>query len=208
MIEHFESSTKIVRTRMTEFAEDLRHYCRNPKCRMKLKAPVANVREAFCTRGCFNSFYLHRCLVCEGSLERKNETQKVCKKAKCRRVWQAQSGGFGRYLTSGPSAAGEDLKTPIKSGFKSALGSDRRWRIVAGELAPPEFRGATVPDGPNCQWAGGSFEHLERRNRAVVEAHFDRLDAAAVADDFRVIDDGNIPPCPVRTAESEDAGDA
>jgi hypothetical protein len=27
---------------MTDFAQDLRHRCRNPKCRMKLKDPVAN----------------------------------------------------------------------------------------------------------------------------------------------------------------------
>ena len=39
-----------------------RVYCRNPKCRSKLKAPTDNYREAFCTRGCHSSFYLHRCL--------------------------------------------------------------------------------------------------------------------------------------------------
>jgi hypothetical protein len=43
----------------------LRHRCRNLHCRMKLKAPVENERHAFCCRGCFNSFYRSRCLVCE-----------------------------------------------------------------------------------------------------------------------------------------------
>ena len=35
---------------MTDFAQELRHRCRNPRCRSKLPAPVANAREAFCTR--------------------------------------------------------------------------------------------------------------------------------------------------------------
>ena len=40
----------------------LRHYCRNPRCRSKLKQPVENPRRAFCTRGCHSSFYHSRCL--------------------------------------------------------------------------------------------------------------------------------------------------
>ena len=35
---------------MTEFATEVRHYCRNPKCRSKLPKPVSNEREAFCAR--------------------------------------------------------------------------------------------------------------------------------------------------------------
>ena len=45
---------------MTEFSQALRHMCRNPKCRSKLPAPVPNEREAFCARGCYQSFYLRR----------------------------------------------------------------------------------------------------------------------------------------------------
>jgi hypothetical protein len=37
---------------MTDFALELRHRCRNPKCRSKLPKPVANEHHAFCTRGC------------------------------------------------------------------------------------------------------------------------------------------------------------
>jgi hypothetical protein len=51
---------------MVEFSETaLRKMCRNPKCRSKLPAPVSNEREAFCCRSCYQSFYLHRCRVCE-----------------------------------------------------------------------------------------------------------------------------------------------
>src|SRR5262249_12417491 len=49
----------------------LRHHCRNPHCRMKLPAPVENEHRAFCTRGCYESFYRNRCRVCERDL-RKN----------------------------------------------------------------------------------------------------------------------------------------
>jgi hypothetical protein len=69
---------------MTEFAEDLRHRCRNPHCRTKLNQPVENLHTAFCKRGCYDSFYLKRCLVCEkdkpaGSTARR----KLCRRPKC-----------------------------------------------------------------------------------------------------------------------------
>src|ERR1700757_2071255 len=54
----------------------LRHYCRNPRCRMKLQAPVENEHRAFCCRGCFESFYRSRCLVCEQPMRRKTEQQR------------------------------------------------------------------------------------------------------------------------------------
>jgi hypothetical protein len=54
-----------------------RHYCRNPRCRSKLKQSVADPRDAFCARGCHASFYRHRCLVCEGKMARKTENQLV-----------------------------------------------------------------------------------------------------------------------------------
>jgi hypothetical protein len=84
---------------MTEFAQETRHYCRNPRCRSRLSAPVNNPREAFCTCGCHAQFYRKRCVVCEGPIERKAGNQKVCKKAKCRNAWKAGL-GFGCYSAS------------------------------------------------------------------------------------------------------------
>ena len=55
----------------------LRQRCRNQHCRSKLPAPVENHHHAFCTRGCFESFYRNRCLVCEDSMRRKRESQKL-----------------------------------------------------------------------------------------------------------------------------------
>jgi hypothetical protein len=53
----------------------LRHRCRNPRCRLKLPAPVENEHHAFCTPGCHASFYRSRCLVCEESMTRKRGRQ-------------------------------------------------------------------------------------------------------------------------------------
>jgi hypothetical protein len=125
---------------MTEFTETLRHYCRNPRCRSKLQSPVTNPRDAFCTKGCHSSFYLHRCLVCERPIERKRDDQRVCRRAKCRNAWRAGS-GFGRYATSNAKLAS---KTPDIIGVKEPLKPDRAWRIVAGQLSPSALHCATV----------------------------------------------------------------
>jgi hypothetical protein len=84
---------------MTEFAQTLRHCCRNPRCRSKLPSPVSNAREAFCTKGCHSSFYRKRCLICECEMQRKTERQLVCGKRRCRNALQARC-GLGRYLPS------------------------------------------------------------------------------------------------------------
>src|SRR5262245_3200542 len=54
----------------------VRHYCRNPRCRSKLKVPVENEHHAFCTPGCHTSFYRSRCLVCEDQMRRKSDRQR------------------------------------------------------------------------------------------------------------------------------------
>ena len=81
----------------------MRKFCRNPKCRSKLPDPVSNERAAFCTRGCYSSFYLHRCLVCEDKIERTTANRKICKKSKCRNAL-VSGHRFGRY--HGNSAKG------------------------------------------------------------------------------------------------------
>ena len=74
---------------LTDFTAELRHRCRNPRCRSKLPAPVANAREAFCARGCHGAFYRARCLVCEGTIEQpRRGTRLICKKAKCKNAWR------------------------------------------------------------------------------------------------------------------------
>jgi hypothetical protein len=101
---------------MTEFAQTLRHRCRNARCRMALPAPVENPREAFCTRGCHSGFYRKRCLVCEGPMERRTERQLICGKRRCRNALQARQ-SLGRYVAS--DSVVSPAKTSIKSGIKS-----------------------------------------------------------------------------------------
>jgi len=48
--------------------DTLRQYCRNPRCGSKLPQPMGNVHAAFCTRGCWQQFHRHRCVVCERRL--------------------------------------------------------------------------------------------------------------------------------------------
>ena len=112
-------------------------FCRHRKCRTKLKTPVSNPREAFSSRGCHTSFYLRRCLVCEGPLQRRNKTQKVCRKSRCRNAWGARA-GFGRYSPS--NSVGLASKTLDFIGSKRSLKPDRAWRQIAGpKLSPTQL---------------------------------------------------------------------
>ncbi len=128
---------------MTNFQKDeYRHFCRNPKCRTKLKAPVSNRREAFCARGCHTSFYLKCCLFCEQPLQRRNKTQRVCRKRRCRNAWRAKA-GFGRYVPFSSVSLGS--KSPGFVGSKSPPKPDRAWRRLAGpELNLSQLHCATV----------------------------------------------------------------
>jgi hypothetical protein len=118
---------------MTEFTQTLRHYCRNPRCRMKLTAPVVNPHKAFCTRGCHSSFYLKRCVVCEKSIEqpKRGGRRLVCKKAKCRTAFQHRNGGGALLASFSPKSIQE---VPDSIGAKQPLKPDRPYYIVAGPV--------------------------------------------------------------------------
>ena len=121
------------------FSEKLRHYCRNPRCGSKLKAPVENVREAFCARGCHTQFYRKRCIVCEQPMERKRESQQLCKRRKCKSRFAALKAHslLGRYHPS--SHVLDASKNPTKPGTF--------WRQVAG---PPGGRASRRDRGRRC----------------------------------------------------------
>ena len=91
-----------------------RKFCRYTRCRMKLPEPTTNLHEAFCKRGCYDSFHLKLCRVCEKPLEQKYRKVKpkkegdavkfvkvdnpgpTCGAAKCKRAWRDKS-AMGRY---------------------------------------------------------------------------------------------------------------
>lgn len=145
---------------MTEFAVQLRHRCRNPRCRANLPAPVANAREAFCCRGCYSSFHLHRCVVCEAPIERKTGNQKVCRKVACRNALRGAF-GLGRYHT--PQNVKLTRKVPDSIDLNQPINADRRSPIVVSgrsvlirNARQAEFFGggrwreAVSPDGVAC----------------------------------------------------------
>jgi hypothetical protein len=51
-------------------------------------------------------------------------------------------------------------------------------------LTASQLHCATVSDGPDSRWEGGTWQRIKAKNRATLEAHFDKLDSAATADDF------------------------
>ena len=138
---------------MTEFAQRLRRYCRNPRCRSKLPSPASDPRQAFCTRGCHSSFYLRRCVVCEAPFTKTRANQKVCRKARCRQAFRRTKERFRYYPTS---AAFETSKTPDFIGSKPPPANDRPWRIVAGPKLGPSVL--------HCASAGAT-EAIEAINR-------------------------------------------
>src|SRR6516165_11286000 len=62
---------------------ELRHRCRNQRCRSKLPEPVENPHRAFCCRGCFEQFYRTRCLVCE--TRKHHQRRQLCGYVNCKR---------------------------------------------------------------------------------------------------------------------------
>lgn len=122
-----------------EFKLSLRHFCRNPKCRSKLPEPVEGARRAFCTKGCFTSYYRSRCLVCEQPFKRKRENQYVCSRPACKPAFRGNRTQFDPFGHLDTKLTPVVLETSIKPGIKNGT-----WRTVAGKLTPAQFHCATV----------------------------------------------------------------
>jgi hypothetical protein len=151
---------------MTDFAPQLRHRCRHPKCRSKLPTPVSNPHRAFCTPGCHSSFYLKRCLVCENEKPAKSTARrKLCRRPKCESRYRQNSRHYafsGRDTISAANA--------LRSAHKSHVSDGPKWAVAGGPaLTPNQLHCATVADGPDCQWRGGEYERIETKNRAALK---------------------------------------
>jgi nuclear transport factor 2 (NTF2) superfamily protein len=109
----------------------MKHYCRNPRCKMKLAEPVDNERQAFCTPGCQTTFYRNRCVVCEKGLPDGRADRKLCKRASCRNEYRRFPHLFafaGRKPALPTGRVEIASKTSIKSGSFWCDKSGRGWR--------------------------------------------------------------------------------
>jgi len=126
---------------MTDFNAALRHYCRNPKCRTKLKQPVENPHKAFCCRGCHESFHLKRCVVCEADKPpRSTARRKLCRRPKCEARYR-QNRGLYAFSGSGSGRTANVVRNLDKSGIKSDAFGDRASSLPPDEVRPPFWRG-------------------------------------------------------------------
>jgi hypothetical protein len=145
----------------TSAQHPIRHRCRNVRCGAKLKVPTADARDAFCSAGCFASYYRSRCRVCERPIDRKTERRLVCKRSECRHEFQRHPERFSgpRYPTVvlGHNASENPIKSGLKIGTKAG-----RFRISAG-AAPPEIN-LRIPLEPELT------ARLDRTHAAYFEA--------------------------------------
>src|SRR5262245_31610396 len=109
-------------------AHKAKHYCRNPRCRSRLREPVENEHRAFCTRGCYESFYWNRCRACERDLrktgKRGDAGRLYCRPpANCRREAEKWPEKYAGGLLAGfPETK---LRSAHFTGLKSDVRGDR-----------------------------------------------------------------------------------
>jgi hypothetical protein len=106
----------------------LRHFCRNPRCRSKLKASVESKHRAFCTRGCFESFYLKRCRVCERDLRSTRGGRLYCRPpSKCRLEASRRPGRY-QWLPPYRNAQSDSKSAHLTGVFwRDETGGGWRW---------------------------------------------------------------------------------
>ena len=134
----------------------VRHRCRNPRCRMKLKAPVDNPHKAFCTKGCYDSFYLKRCVVCEKEKPSGRSDRKFCRRPKCRTEYHKNPGLFGETAST-ITLRTDSSKSADSTGTKTGDLDGRPWRVVAGPtISAGTYHCATVPLDPTKRAAAAN----------------------------------------------------
>jgi len=126
-----------------------RHYCRNPRCRSKLPAPVENHHHAFCARGCYESFYRSRCLVCEDPMQRRREGQQIRSgHAKCAAEYRKFPHAFAFPVAKG-QISHESLGSAHSTGTKFGLAGypPARWCLRGWWWGDPGIGDLSLYDG-------------------------------------------------------------
>ena len=126
----------------------VRRRCRNQRCGGKLKQETDNSRNAFCCRGCFESYFRKCCLVCERPLRRKAEQQRFCS-SKCKFAYRRHPERFLGVWAQVPDAQRSPPTSAHKSGLKTGAKADRPFRLIAGsQLSPRSLALASLPLDP------------------------------------------------------------
>jgi hypothetical protein len=109
---------------------ELRHRCR--RCRGKLLEPTDNLRRAFCTRFCFDTFYRSRCIVCEKDITKDPLTGKqrarLDQRKFCGRSCKAEAARFPLTFAWGGPPYGNspsNARNAHEMGLKTAHKTDR-----------------------------------------------------------------------------------
>ena len=165
-------------TNIPNAASAVKSYCRNPRCRTKLSAPVTNPRDAFCTRGCHARFYLKRCRVCEGPIEQSGKRPRlICKKSKCRNAWEGDFPG-GRYHPTSSRENGSKTADfiELETGTQTRPKHVRRSTSLA-VTGGPTHRGSIVSYWrPCCASKLGTAGHEQEKRRQGPTAGFRAVD--------------------------------
>ena len=118
---------------------EVRIYCRNERCRLKLPEQRENPHSAFCCKGCFEQFYKCKCIVCESEIKRTANNWLLCKRSRCRnelRNWPDKYRPFRR------------LKPPPRKrpsfGIEQALSANRSRIRAPRRVLDTEFRRAPL----------------------------------------------------------------
>jgi hypothetical protein len=109
------------------------HCCRNPHCRSKLPNPVDNPRAAFCLRGCYDSFYLKRCIVCER--HKKRPQDRLCGRRLCRNEYRRAPEAFAHPWGEKPDAKTPQTSLPTATVIqptRNAHSTQAFWRDKSG----------------------------------------------------------------------------
>src|SRR5262249_21449086 len=112
--------------------------------------PVENPHKAFCTPGCYSSFYLRRCAVCEKEKPAGSTARRIlCRRRKCESAYR-QNRAFYAFPVPDTALTANVVRNVDKSGTFPRDLDDRPWRIVAGPvISANTYHCAAIPIDPD-----------------------------------------------------------
>jgi hypothetical protein len=125
---------------MSGMADNLRTFCRNPKCRSALPRPAEH-RRAFCARGCFDNYHRTRCRVCSEPSPNGRLHVKSCAYAHRQ---NPELYAYKRLQKPGTGDSAKNADGPSRNPYK--MGIKTRPRSWGPTLSDDEFWLAALPE--------------------------------------------------------------